>query len=77
MQKFATVAVSQSRNNEDWLVVDDSMSFCLHDTEATARKRIDDSLKSGDRMVALLKIEGIFKIKSLEIEQVAAKQPER
>jgi hypothetical protein len=67
-QCYATIAVSV--NNIGKLSVSDYMSLTLHDTEEEARDAVQNNLRAGDKAVALLSIEGVYRAKSIEIEKV-------
>lgn len=68
MQKWATVAVKP--NEIGHLVVLDHESFDLHDTESAAREAVESGLRSGDDAVALMKVEGVYRIGKISLETV-------
>lgn len=63
---YATVSVQRTK---DGILATDTESLTFHETEEQAREEMKTMLTEGDKLVALLVVEGLYRTKSVEIEK--------
>lgn len=65
---WATVALEKSKAGT--FSISDHESCELHDTEAEGRAAVKDGLRSGDKFVALFKLDGVYDIAEMSLSRV-------
>jgi hypothetical protein len=66
---FATTAVHRI-GEAMRLVQEDEAVLTFHATEAAAREAMTKALVNGTDMLVLLRVEGMFRIKSVELDEI-------
>lgn len=64
---WATVAVSIDEIGK--VKVEDRESFELYDLEAEAHEAVEEGLRSGDKAVALFKLDGVYEIDAITLRK--------
>ena len=67
--KYAIVDIAWGEHKKH-LHCPDCESLVFYPTEAAAMEALRDEIAGGSRMMALLKIERVFKLRAVELEQV-------
>lgn len=70
--QYATLAMSTIESTDEGLrfEIADHESLCFHNSREDAVDSARNSITSGDQIIALLKVEHLYRLKSVEIEIV-------